>query len=186
MREGIRRYLVTIVVAFATASVAAGGTAFAIIANADKVDGYHANQLTRLARSSTTGPALSGTDGIVRTARITAPKRGFLFIVASSDVFNFTSTDFVNCWVNLDGTQLTSSVRSIELDGGVSNQEENCNTDASWPVGPGLHTVTFEGDDVNADTTFDESTLEVLYVPFNGKGAVPVPVNPTSVNTAGN
>ena len=81
MREGLRRYLVTILVAFVTASVAAGGTAFAILVNADRVDGYHANQLIRMARSSANANALVGTDGVIRRVKIVAPRSGFLFIL---------------------------------------------------------------------------------------------------------
>jgi hypothetical protein len=176
MLGSIRKHLATIVVAFVTATVASGGAALAIVANADKVDGYHANQLLRLSRSAINDNAIVG-DGAARVARqvgIKAPKRGFLFIVASSDVFGAAS--FGSCWIRLDGTDLSSSERTYQL--GTGNTEENCGTDIAWPVAAGTHAVQFRADPATG-VTFDETTLEVLFVPFNGNGKVPSPVAPS-------
>jgi hypothetical protein len=176
MREAMRRHLTTILVAAVTASVASGGAALAIVANAHKVDGYHANQLLRLSRSSINDVAIAGngTSQVARQVSIRAPKRGFLFIVASSDVFGATSGG--SCWIDLDGTTLSSTFRTYEL--GSGNTEENCGTDIAWPVAAGLHSVQFFGNPATG-VTFDETTLEVLFVPFNGNGQVPTPVAPS-------
>jgi hypothetical protein len=189
MRETLRKHLTTIVVAFVTATVASGGTALAIVANAHKVDRYHANQLIRLSRSAINNDAIVG-DGTLQTARqvsIKAPKKGFLFIVASSDVFSYTVDDSPICSIYLDGTQLSSSARQIFIEN-TANPEEDCSTDIAWPVAAGTHLVQFRAAPATS-VTFDETTLEVLFVPFNGNGFVPNPVapsGPTGAASAGN
>jgi hypothetical protein len=138
-----------------------------------------------MARSSTDNNALVGTNGTIRSVKITAPRNGYLFAVASSDVFNGTANNAPICFITLDGTTLSSTVRNIELNGTTGvNTEENCNTDGSWPVAQGRHTVAFAASGVAATTTFDEATLEVLFVPFNGRGGVPAPVVPTSLKAS--
>jgi hypothetical protein len=178
VREALRRNVSTVVVAAVTAMVFGGaGAAFAIVANADRVDGYHANQLIRIASSSINDDAAIGADAnaLIRKVSIKAPARGYLFMVASSDVYG--GSGYSDCWLNLDGKDLNSSERSIHLDGG-GNDEENCGTDIAWPVGKGSHVVKFRAY-INSGLTYDESTLEVVFIPFNGSGKVPSPKPPT-------
>jgi hypothetical protein len=168
MPEKLRRYAATIAVALVVSSLAGGGTAIAIIANADKVDGYHANQLIRFARTQIDNDAIigDGTDHVALETSIRAPKKGFLFVVASADVLGGAASG--RCWIELDGTVLAASDRLYVPD----NNEEDCATHIGRPVGRGPHEVQFVG---NPDTgsRFEASTLEVLFVPFNGRGNVP-------------
>ncbi len=174
MREALRRNLTTIVVAFTVASVAASGTAIAIVANADKVDGYHANQLIRLSRKAVEGDAFTGGgSGVVLQTKIKAPKRGLLFMMASSDVFNLTNADRFQCLISVNGTDLSASFREIQLSPADNNEEMNCDTEIAWPVAAGTYTVAFETTGTDTQTVYDETTIEALYVPFNGTGAVP-------------
>lgn len=63
---------------FVVASITGGGTAIAIVANADKVDGYHANQLIRLTRSQIANDAIigDGADHVALETRSARRRRG--------------------------------------------------------------------------------------------------------------
>jgi hypothetical protein len=177
MRAALRRHLATIVVAFVTASIAAGGTAIAIVANAHKVDGYHANQLIRLSQKQVDNDAFAGGgSGTVLKTSIKAPKKGYVFVVASSDVFNLTNPDRFQCFISLNGTVLNSSFREIQLSPADNNEEMDCGTQVAWPVKPGKYVARFETTSTDAQTHYDETTIEAMFVPFNGSGAVPKPM----------
>jgi hypothetical protein len=165
MAEKLRRHAATIAVAFVVSSLAGGGTAIAIVANADKVDGYHANQLIRLARSQTVNDAIvgDGLDHVARETRIRAPRNGFLLIIASTDVNGGAASG--RCWIEIDGTVQAASDRLYVPD----NNEEDCATNVAVPVDRGAHEVQFVGNP-DTGTTFDETTLAVLFVAFNGHG----------------
>ena len=182
MLARVRTHLTTIVVAMVVAAVTAGGAAVAgQIVNADKVDGYHANQLTRASRAVSNGVPLRarrGDSGTVLTADISAPKKGFLVISASSDVWapNFLrgGTQFsYDCWIGMDEGYLNASVRTSQVDPSADG-EDNCATNIAWPVASGQHEVRLEYD-TGGTVIFDESALDVVYVPFNGTGKVPDP-----------
>lgn len=184
MKEGIRKHLTTIVVAFVTALVAAGGTAAAArLINADRLNGYPANALNRVAASHKDNNSISG-DGsthIIRKVSIKAPKNGYLVITASTDGYLSTgSSGYANCWIELDGTELSSSERSQEYydTGSNENDESDCATNVGWPVKAGKHSVRFKGDPTTG-VIYDESSLTVQFVPFNGAGLVPTPLPPS-------
>lgn len=141
--------------------------------NADRLDGKSANDLIRVASAKDDDNARVGSNGVVLTTSITAPTAGFLVIDASSDVFNkFTST-FATCFIRVDGTVDVPSDRAMQLNG-TTNNEEDCATNTVVPVAAGVHTVNLEAGFISsADTTFDESTLTALFVPFSGSGATP-------------
>ena len=143
------------------------------VANATTVDRYSANELVRFAYDYDDSLALVGASGTILSTTITAPKRGFLQIVASSDVYNYVDSDIANCNLDVDGTNITASWRTFNVQAG--NLEENCSTDAGYLTCGGAHTITFEASSVGANTNFDESTLEVIFIPFNGTGGT-VPI----------
>jgi hypothetical protein len=183
MRERLSKHVTTVVVAFVTAAVAAGGTAIgAAIINADKLNGYPANALTRVATSHRANDSIVG-DGsthIIRKVSIKAPRAGFLVVTASTDGYLTTgATGYANCWVTLDGTKIESSERSASYydSGAGENTESDCVTNTAWQVKAGKHSVRFSGDP-NTGVIFDESTLTVQYVPFNGSGIPPKAVPP--------
>jgi hypothetical protein len=179
--DGIRRHLTTIVVAFVTAMVAAGGTAaVAGVINANKLNGYTANQLIRVATAnSKTGGISSGSLG---TATIKAPGKGYLVIDASSaidDTIGFTDGT-MGCWVTLDGKELTASARQFSVSPGNALYDQSCTTNIAWPVAKGTHTVTLVGDNPGGLlATFGPTTISVLFEPFNGAGRLPTPVKPS-------
>ncbi len=179
MTRLLRKHSGSIIAGFAAGLIASGGPAIAIIANAHKVDGYHANQLVRLAEDHTDGTALSGTSGVAAATTIAAPKRGYLFMVASSDVSNFVADEGVSCMIFLNDVSLSSSLRQIELTA-ATNAQEDCSTNAAWPVAKGMHKVELRALGIDfASTTFGATTLDVIYLPFNKAGQVPTAVPPT-------
>ncbi len=118
--------------------------------------------------------ALVGVEGNALTTTINAPTSGYLFVSAGSDVFNFTTQDFVTCRVRVNGDIVAGSPRQIQLDGnGTENQEEDCATNGTLAVQAGTHTVDLEGAGLNANTVFDESSLQVLFVPLGADGTQP-------------
>jgi hypothetical protein len=142
--------------------------------NANTVGGRTANSLIRAASASDDSLALVGVSGNALTTTIEAPTRGLLVIDAGSDVFNFTTQDFVTCRIRVDDSIVAPSTRQVQLDGnGTTNQEENCSTEATLPVDAGSHKVDLEGAGLDANSVFDESQLQVLFVPFDGTGATP-------------
>ncbi len=142
------------------------------VVNATTVDRFDANELVRFAYASDDSLALVSTNGNILQLSITAPSRGWLHIVASSDTFNLSQTDAASCNLDVDGINIAASRRTILL--GPGNTQENCSTNAGYRTCGGTHTVTFEASEVDSDTTtFDEASLEVLFVPFNGVGNLP-------------
>jgi hypothetical protein len=139
--------------------------------NTDLLDSFSANGLTRLAFNSDDNDALAGVNGTAISTTITAPTRGWLHISASSD--NFASAvGAINCNLDVDGTNLAASFRTMAFDGG-SNTEEDCSTNAVFFTCGGTHTVALEGGAMNAGDVFDETTIEVEFHPFNGAGNRP-------------
>lgn len=176
----LRKHLATVVVATLAGMVAAGSMAVAHDAdggghdsfahNADKVDKHHANAISRVAFDRVQNNALVGpATGAVLSTTITAPKKGFLEIVASSDVFG--SSGFVHCWIEIGGAELFSTERSMELDG-ATNGEEDCSTNGLQPVAKGTYVVELIGDVPNG-IRFDEAAMSVQFIPFNAIGKKP-------------
>lgn len=139
--------------------------------DADKVDGLDANSLIRVASASTSNAPNAVGDNDVLTTSITAPRSGFLFVVASVEAFNSTGFDLYTCQIELDGTDVDSSKRDSQLDGNtLTNREENCSTNAVSSVSSGSHAVVFEGNNIEAGTALQGADLGVLFIPFNATG----------------
>jgi len=196
----VRRHTVTIIVAMVTAAATAGGTAIAgQIINADKLNGYRADQLIRAAERHRDGGVLRTSRGTptaqILSVNITAPKRGYLVMTASSDVFlaggtrGVVTSETTTCFLELNGVEIVSSQRTMRLEqnDGNSDNESNCATNSAWPVASGQHTVRLMAQ-VGGSTIYDEASLDVIYVPFNGKGNVPdpEPVQPPATAGIGN
>jgi hypothetical protein len=200
MMNSVRKHAATIVVAMVTAAATAGGTAIAgQIINADKLNGYRADQLIRAAEKHRDGGVLRSARGKggsqILSVNVTAPKRGYLVMAASSDVFlpggarGVITSEISTCFLDLNGVEIVSSQRTmrLEADDGNSDNESNCATNSAWPVASGQHTVRLMAQS-SGSTIYDEASLNVLYVPFNGKGNVPdpEPVQPPAAAGIGN
>jgi hypothetical protein len=142
------------------------------VANADTVDGFHADDLVRSAFSQIDNDALVGPSGpaTVRSTTIDAPTTGFLLVNAGSDVFGGPTTG--RCGIRINGTLVLSSEREWQLAAG--NSEEDCTTETTAQVPAGTHTVDlFAVNGVAAGARYDEAELQVLFVPFGSTGTQP-------------
>ena len=145
--------------------------------NADRVDGKHANQLIRAAFGSTEDAA--DDDGDAVTTTITAPAAGILVMSGSIESFaDEGQEDFFSCRLTVGGSVVTGTERDSKVhDSGAdhtSNNEENCSTDGAQVVAAGTHNVALNIN--NQDTAqFEAASVWVIWVPFDGTGAVPTP-----------
>ncbi len=135
------------------------------VPNAKTLDGIGTSAFSREASSSTTSNALVGVSGTARQVNITAPQNGFLLAVASADVFGSAANSY-ECEFNIDGANQPQSQRESHL--GTENLEENCGTNAIFPVSAGTHNVKFNFLNIAATTTVDETELDVVFIPFAG------------------
>lgn len=171
-----------------TCSLAGGAYAAGLITSADikndSVKGVDikdgslsgADVQVRVASNQVANNAVTGTtgDSVVVQTSITAPAPGYLAITASSDTYNQTDSDTLDCWIRLDGKNSGSSYRTTTLDGAAgANLEENCGTDVVLPVKKGKHTVKFMGYNGSSNTTWDESTVRAIFIPFGATGKAP-------------
>jgi hypothetical protein len=161
-----------------SATTATTATTAGSATTASNVAGFAPNALTRVATAYDDNNAhtfsTNSTANVLNTS-INAPKAGFLFITAGSDVYGGGSDGRDStCWITLEGTEFSPSERDIQLDDTV-NHEENCQTEATIAVSAGDHAVAFRASaDGSVDSVnYDESTLNVLYVPFDGGGGSP-------------
>jgi len=152
----------------------AGSCSTAPSVNVDEVDGYHANELVRFAGAHVDSGALDGVSGVAATVDITAPRGGYLVISASSDVYNNATVDGIRRAIEVNGSEIDSSTREIEVSDADNNAEEDCSTDAYYTtVLGGDYTVDFTFGSVHAATVVDEPVLNVIYIPFGDDGGAP-------------
>jgi hypothetical protein len=156
--------------------VASGSTAaIATFINAQKLDGYTAGQLVRVAHaeSSTSDNLLPGPDTLLST-KIVAPNKGRLVISTSDQLDDSAGANLgtVDCWITLDGKKLNLSVRSVDFyPSQTSLTHEPCDTTIALTVAKGTHHVSVLGDNPDAlAISFTQRTLTVLYEPFNATG----------------
>ena len=143
--------------------------------NADKIDGQGANQLVRVASVTGESPLADGTTGTVATTRINAPVSGFLVIDAGSDLSSFSQDANILCFIEVDNTLASGSIRRLELNGASNvNQQENCSTNTTIPVSSGNHTVELVSGELfsgEADgLEYLDTALSAIYIPFDGSG----------------
>lgn len=117
------------------------------------------------------------------TVKIDAPAAGVLQINAAADssVRYWDSWSSFSCWVSVDGAKVRGSEYFSMVAAGVENDftqannwGENCVSVAATNVEEGTHTVRFRTNAWSTWTVFDNGTLNALWVPFDGTGAVPL------------
>ena len=142
--------------------------------NADRIDGFHANQLIRAAHTESDDlPDGDGSSNTLLSVDIVAPAPGVLLISAGADLFD--GSGGIGCWIDLDAvTTLSGSGRGSFQ--GTNNTEEDCATSVGVGVAAGNHTVEYRSI-APSGTSIGPGSLTVLWVPFDGNGAVPDYVN---------
>ena len=138
--------------------------------NADRVDGFHANELVRASYASSFNVA--DANGTAVSTTIEAPAPGILVMGASIEAFGSTY-DSWGCRLQVGtdtvaGSSMFSTVNTEE-GGHTRNYNEDCSTDGAVAVDAGSHTVSL---DIYLRETVGlfEAALWVIYVPFDGAG----------------
>jgi hypothetical protein len=129
--------------------------------NADTVDGFDASSLVRAEGSATDNPSES--DGTVESVTIDAPVDGLLVV---DSVTEATSADAWFCRIELNGTQVPELGYNIDVPG-----DGACPSSMVLSVQAGEHIIDLVVGDI--EDTLNESSLSVLFVPFDGNGDQP-------------
>lgn len=132
--------------------------------NADSVDGFDASSLVRAEGSATDNPTV--TDGTAESVTIDAPVDGMLVV---DSVTEATDDDEWFCRIDLNGTQAPAVGYNIDVQAG--GNESACPNSMVLAVEAGEHTVELVVGDIS--TSLNESSLSVLFVPFDGNGDQP-------------
>jgi hypothetical protein len=152
--------------------------------NADRVDGWHANHLSRAAFASTDNVDESGFvvddegngTGDLLTVSITAPRSGILLITGSAEShLTGVTTSLYVCDLTVDGADVAGTKRYVQLtdNGGEENDEPNCATNGGFVVEGGEHTVALRVVGRQEPVLFEGAALQVQYVAFDGDGSRP-------------
>jgi hypothetical protein len=152
--------------------------------NADRVDGWHANHLSRAAFAATDNVDESGFvvddegngTGDLLTVSISAPRSGILLITASAEShLTGVTTSLYVCDLTVDGADVPGTKRYVQLtdNGGEENDEPNCATNGGFVVGEGTHTVALRVVGRQDPVLFEGATLQVQYAAFDGDGSRP-------------
>jgi len=151
------------------------------VVNADRVDGFHANALGRIAYSgSAADPILNGglvASGTILSTEIDVPVAGYLAVTAHADSYigppytldPLTTADFVRCQLTVNDAAIDGSGTWIALSETV--KEEDCAAVGTVVVcGPGPLTVAFEASDLNLGSRIGPSSLRAEFIPFGADG----------------
>ena len=153
--------------------------------NADKVDGLQASSLIRGAFASTddapenwqaVGAAGLASEAVLIEASVDAPVDGMLQIrsgaAASFSGGLLAAADSFTCSLRVTGTDLTGTRRPVVIDDGESGF---CETSGALFVDAGTQTaqLVVEGGGISfgGSSTFDDASLQVLFIPFAADGA---------------
>lgn len=148
-------------------------------ANADKVDGRHANDLVRVASANTGATTtLSTTAATYLQAQITAPTDGYLLVTASVTFENHPTIPCEGGYLCIGQVQLrvggalSGMASGIVQDG--ASRKTNVGVTGVFPVAAGSRVVEVRVSEPSSDTDWDVQTdtgqLTVLFVPFNATG----------------
>jgi hypothetical protein len=122
---------------------------------------------TRVASSSTPQIALHGEEGTARSVTVNAPHDGYLFVVASGNVFNDGATKASSdCRLNLDGTDIPSSIRGVYTSEIVPRTDCATNTVVAVKAGP--HTVNFTFHVIGPQMGVEFVELNVAFIQVPG------------------
>ncbi len=140
--------------------------------NADRVDGYSANQLIRAAHAETLNAA--DANGATVSLSIDAPVNGTLVIGGTVNGEWTSALDVYTCEIQVDLIPIDGSIMSSEVDYAgathTENKQSDCSTTGAMGVLAGPHDVTFYVGGVSTVALYG-STLWAIFVPFDGTGA---------------
>jgi hypothetical protein len=132
------------------------------------VAGIGPSAFTRVWSSSIASKALVKS-GTARAVQLTAPRDGYLFVVASADVINEGVTIYAgtDCRLNLDGVDIPASIRSVSTSS-EKDPKGICATSTIVPVTAGPHVVYFTMGGAEFEVWAERAELDVEFTPFAG------------------
>ncbi len=148
------------------------------VVNADRLDGYHAGDLTRVAVDSSSESVILDGDSVTAapafSVPIFAPTDGYLVMTGSSEGWleDPYTDDSVTCSLRLEGIEVTGGGTDILLS--AANPQEDCTVVGAQVVCAGAYTVDLYMSSIGPDTNFGIGSLVVQFVPFGLGGEVPV------------
>jgi hypothetical protein len=179
MLRNVMRHFVPLAIAVAvraTGSVAFAGSSPGPVVraqavspvNADKVDGFDANSLARVAMNSRVAVPIGATAPIV-SATIYAPTAGYVLATATATVGS-NGTCPSSCFATVQLHDLTNDDKSTAEGTSVAD-DIPASVSVNWvfPVAHGKHVIRLEGSDLD-NIGFQGPTVTLLYVPFGAKG----------------
>jgi len=145
--------------------------------NADRVDGFSAAQLVRVAHAESSN--LPDVEGAVLSVEVKAPVDGFVFISGGLIESQAGSGTWFRCWFAVDGAEAFGSRRLVTnmartVGATLEGFFGECQSSITVPVSAGTHTIELLYDDAFAtDVHPSTGSLSAIYIPFNGLGMRP-------------
>jgi len=141
--------------------------------NADRVDGFSANQLIRAAHAESNN--IDDVNGVALTVTIDAPTGGIIITGANVGAAFVSTADTYTCQVDVDLLPIDGSIMASEVDwagsGHTLNTDENCSTGGGIEVAAGSYTIDLTIGGLS-DATLFSANLWAIFVPFDGDGGM--------------
>jgi hypothetical protein len=168
--------------------------------NADQLDGYHANGLTRTTRAvGASTISFSGTPQAVATATLVVPKTGFVYVDASAAAEDiFSSAPCADCLVAIQlrndstGSVSREAVGRVGANSGDVRDIEPLALSWTFPASAGTRTYTllakfFDQSGGGGTVSFRNEIVHAHFMPFgyDGRSTVLAPIPTSAAKAAG-
>ena len=161
------------------------------VVNADRVDGYQANELGRVAQTvSSTIVPLTDANATLSSVALTAPTAGFVHVTATLTAYSFDAgcaSCEVSASLRVDGSSATSSNQNAQVGG--DTDVANIGVQYVFEVDAGAHTfdlVAFNFDHaVGAVANVQFRQLVASFTPFGSTGGSTLGVSGPTTDAAG-
>jgi hypothetical protein len=144
------------------------------VVNADRLDGYHANALSRVAQTtSSTQILLNSATTTLSTVTINAPTAGFVHVTGTLTAYSFDAGCGceVIAWINAGGG--TNQGQQNEVVDSSGADVASISLQYVFPVSPGsrtFHLVARNEDAAAGDATAQYRQLVATFTPFGSTG----------------
>ena len=165
-----RRHAETIVVAMVTALVTGAVPAIAIIANADRVNGFHANQLVRAGykKNNASQDFNPSNYQTILSKSATAPVKGILVVWGNVDAEwkSGTGSTTLQARFRVDGHSVGIPDTEQQIDNTGFYHSNSVALAAAVPVTKGKHAVVLQAYTTDAAIILQGRSINTLFVPF--------------------
>ena len=171
----LRKHVATVLVAMVTAVVAGAVPAAAIIANADRVDGFHANQLVRASHKNNNTPLDNFNPGSYQTVlskTAKAPVRGILVLWGNVDAEWKTGTGSTTLQARIlvDGHAVGTPDTEQQMDDSGFNHSNSAAMSVAVHVAKGKQKVALKAYTTEDPIILQGRSITTLFVPFGNGG----------------